>query len=268
MIDNTGKNALLTGVRNDSSIAWAIAEKLAASGARITLAVAVENEAAISDMVLRMGYNNFTVIGMDIRSDTDVANAVKKVVATNGKIDYLLHAVANASNSVLCTTPPGTNDTVVPEYLDIPFADLIDSFDVSAYSLLRLVRCAMPYLNQQASILTLTYNASQRIFPGYAGMAINKAALENIVKYLSYHLGKNGIRINSISAGMILTTSSGGIKGVRTLRKIGKEASPLGNVQAIDVANTALYYFSPLSATVTGNNHFVDGGLNNMGIIV
>jgi enoyl-[acyl-carrier protein] reductase I len=142
----------------------------------------------------------------------------------------------------------------------------MDSFNISAYSLLRICRVAKPFLASQASILTLTYNASQRVFGGYAGMSINKAALENIMLYLAHYFGKEGIRVNAISAGLVMTTSAGGIKGVRQLRKIGKQSAPLGNIQAEDVADASLYYFSNLSTKVTGNIHYVDGGMNIMGV--
>ena len=104
--------------------------------------------------------------------------------------------------------------------------------------------------------MTLTYQASQKVFPGYAGMAINKAALENIMLYLAHHFRDQGIRVNAISAGLVMTTSAGGINGVRKLRKIGKLTAPLGNVDADDVANAALYYFSALSKKVTGQYSF------------
>jgi enoyl-[acyl-carrier protein] reductase I len=121
-------------------------------------------------------------------------------------------------------------------------------------------------LAKNASVLTLTYNASQRVFPGYAGMGINKAALENIVLYLASHLREKQVRVNAISAGLVMTTSAGGINGVRKLRKIGKVTAPLGNITADDVGNTALYYCSDLSKKITGNIHFVDGGFNIMGV--
>ncbi|MEO6849363.1 MAG: SDR family oxidoreductase, partial [Mucilaginibacter sp.] len=146
------------------------------------------------------------------------------------------------------------------------FDDLMDSFNISAYSLLRICRVARPMLAKNASVLTLTYNASQRVFPGYAGMGINKAALENIVLYLASFFRDMNVRVNAISAGLVMTTSSGGINGVRKLRRMGKFTAPLGNIVAGDVGDTALYYFSDLSKKVTGNIHFVDGGFNIMGL--
>ncbi len=142
----------------------------------------------------------------------------------------------------------------------------MDSFNISAYSLLRICRVVEPRLAQGASVLTLTYNASQRVFPGYAGMSINKAALENIMLYLAHYMGQAGVRVNAVSAGLVMTTSAGGIKGVRQLRKIGKHTAPLGNIKAEDVADTAMYYFSPQSRMVTGNIHYLDGGFNIMGV--
>ena len=132
--------------------------------------------------------------------------------------------------------------------------------------MLRICRVAEPFLSPNASVLALTYNASQRVFPGYAGMSINKAALENIMIYLAQYFGKSGVRVNALSAGLVMTTSAGGIKGVRQLRKIGKHTAPLGNIKAEDVAQAALYYFSNMSERVTGNTHFIDGGFNIMGV--
>ena len=142
----------------------------------------------------------------------------------------------------------------------------MDAFNISAYSLLRVARVAEKFCTDDASILTLTYNASQRVFPPYAGMAICKAALENIMIYLASYFRNRKIRVNAISAGLVMTTSAAGIHGVRTLRKIGKFTAPLGNITAGDVGDAALYYFSDLSKRVTGNIHFVDGGFNIMGV--
>ncbi len=262
MIDNKDKVALIFGVRNDSSIAWAASLALINSGATVVLCVADENFQGVTEMVKRLNLH-INVYAADIRKDAEVNEAVVKCVDKYGRIDYLLHAVAFGNHNVMCSGNGQENTN----YLDIRFEDLAESFDISAYSLIRVVRIAKPYLSNGSSILTLTYHASKKVFPSYAGMAINKAALENIVIYLSHFLGKENIRINAISAGMVMTTSAGGIKGVRTLRKIGKEASPLGNITSDDVANTVLYYFSKLSGAVTGNIHYVDGGLNNMGIV-
>ncbi|MEP7252909.1 MAG: SDR family oxidoreductase [Ginsengibacter sp.] len=265
MIDNTGKTALIFGVRNDSSIAWHIANKLEESGCTVAISYMPDTEREVIALLEQRGVSTELATGVDVRNEDDIKAFVHKIHDRFGKIDYILHGTAYGNQKVMCSTLPGSKEEA-SRYLDIPFEDLVDSFDISAYSLLRICRVAENLLSENASILTLTYNASQRVFPGYAGMGINKAALENVVLYLAQYFGKSGVRVNAISAGLVMTTSSGGIKGVRTLRKISKNTSPLGNIKAEDVANAALYYFSNLSQKVTGNIHFTDGGYNIMGV--
>jgi len=265
MIDNNGKTAVIFGIRNDSSISWHIAKKLFDSGCKIAASYLPETENEIKGLLAANGMEEVLTYCVDVRNEKQIKEFIGEVHKWAGKIDYLLHGIAYGNHNVMCSTPPGSHDTP-PRYLDIPFYELVDSFNVSAYSLLRICRIAEPYFATDASVLTLTYNASQRVFPGYAGMAINKAALENIMMYLAHYFGMAGIRVNAISAGLVMTTSAGGIKGVRQLRKIGKHTAPLGNITAGDVANAALYYFSSLSKKVTGNIHMVDGGFNIMGV--
>jgi enoyl-[acyl-carrier protein] reductase I len=265
MINNKGKTALIFGVRNDSSIAWHITKALFNSGCKVVVTYMPEAKTDVMALLTANGIDTALACQVDVRSEEDIKASVDLAKGISGKIDYVLHAVAYGNHKVMCSTMPGSQEDP-PRYIDIPFDDLVDSFNISAYSLLRICRVAEPYLAPSASILTLTYNASQRVFPGYAGMSINKAALENIMIYLAHYFGKSGVRVNAISAGLVMTTSAGGIKGVRQLRKIGKHTAPLGNIRAEDVANAALYYCSPLSLMVTGNIHYVDGGFNTMGV--
>lgn len=267
MIDNKGKVAVIFGVRNDSSIAYDVALKLHASGCKIALSYMDDTKDNVLHLMDQLGIPQRYAMPVDVRNEEQISALIKMTHDELGPINYVLHGVAFGDQQVMCYSLPGSADPA-PEYIDIPFDSLVDSFDISAYSLLRIARAAKPYLAQNASILTLTYNASQRVFPNYAGMSINKAALENIVLYLADHLRGQQVRVNAISAGLVMTTSAGGINGVRKLRKIGKSAAPLGNITASDVGDTALYYFSDLSKKVTGNIHFVDGGFNIMGIAV
>jgi enoyl-[acyl-carrier protein] reductase I len=267
MIDNKGRTALIFGIRNDSSIAWHIARKLQASGCNVAVTYVPETKTEVTGLLGAHGFDTSIACQADVRSEEDVVAAVKLLTDRFGKIDYILHGVAYGNHKVMCSAVPGSSE-VPGRYLDIPFEDLVDSFNISAYSLLRICRVAEAYLSPDASVLTLTYNASQRVFPGYAGMSVNKAALENIMIYLAQYFGPKGVRVNAVSAGLVMTTSAGGIKGVRLLRKIGKQTAPLGNIKAEDVADAALYYFSPLSQRVTGNIHYVDGGYNIMGLSV
>jgi len=252
-------------VRNESSIAWDIAIKLQASGCKVALSYVSDTKEEVLYLMAKAGMDPQLSADVDVRDEEQITVFIQKIYAELGPIHYILHGVAFGSQQVMCYSLPGS-DEPAPSYLDIPFEDLMDAFNISAYSLLRICRVAKPYLVKNASILTLTYNASQKVFPGYAGMGIIKAALENIVLYLASHFRSEQFRVNAISAGLVMTTSSGGINGVRTLRKIGKFTAPLGNITANDVGDAALYYFSDLSKKVTGNIHFVDGGFNIMDV--
>ncbi|HVW14062.1 MAG TPA: SDR family oxidoreductase [Mucilaginibacter sp.] len=265
MIDNKNRVAVIFGVRNESSIAWDIALKLHSSGCRVALSYVADTRENVLFLMEQNGMDKTLSAEVDVRSDEQVASFLDKVKNKVGPIHYILHGVAFGNQQVMCYSLPGSSESA-PSYIDIPFDDLVDSFNISAYSLLRICRAARHMLAPNASILTLTYNASQRVFPGYAGMAINKAALENITLYLASYFRDMQVRVNAISAGLVMTTSAGAISGVRKLRKIGKHTAPLGNIDAGDVGDTALYYFSDLSKKVTGNIHFVDGGLNIMGV--
>lgn len=265
MIDNKDKVAVIFGVRNDSSIAYDVAVKLHQSGCKIALSYVEDTKLNVLHLLAELGIDSSFAMEVDVRNEAQITDFLTFVHQELGPIDYILHGVAFGSQQVMCYTLPGS-DEPAPTYLNIPFEDLMDSFNISAYSLLRIARCAEPFLATNASLLTLTYNASQRVFPGYAGMAINKAALENIVMYLADYFRAKQIRVNAVSAGLVMTTSAGGINGVRKLRKMTKFTAPLGNIVAGDVGDAALYYFSPLSKKVTGNIHFVDGGFNIMGL--
>ena len=267
MINNKDKVAVIFGVRNDSSIAYDVALKLHQSGCKIALNYVEDTKLNVLHLLSELGIDSALAMEVDVRNEQQITDFLKFVQKELGPIDYILHGVAFGSQQVMCYTLPGSTEPA-PTYLNIPFEDLMDSFNISAYSLLRIARAAEPFMAPKASILTLTYNASQRVFPGYAGMSINKAALENIVLYLADYFRSKQIRVNAVSAGLVMTTSAGGINGVRKLRKMTKVTAPLGNITASDVGDAALYYFSDLSKKVTGNIHFVDGGFNMMGLAI
>jgi enoyl-[acyl-carrier protein] reductase I len=265
MINNQDKVAAVFGVRNDSSIAWSVALKLHQSGCKVALSYMADTKDEVLYLMQQHGMDATYSAEVDVKDEEQITNFLQLVYNSLGPVNYVLHGVAFGSQAVMCYSIPGSKEPA-PLYINIPFEEFMDAFNISAYSLLRIARVAEPLLAKDASILTLTYNASQRVFPPYAGMAICKAALENIMIYLaSYFRGKK-VRVNAISAGLVMTSSAGGINGVRTLRKIGKFTAPLGNVEAADVGDAALYYFSDLSKRVSGNIHYVDGGFNIMGL--
>jgi enoyl-[acyl-carrier protein] reductase I len=265
MIDNTNKVAVVFGVRNDSSIAYDVALKLHQSGCKVALSYMSDTKDDVLYLMEKLGMDTAYAMEVDVRNEEHITAFLQKVYNDLGPIDYILHGVAFGNPKVIYYNLAASGEAP-PSYLDIPFEDFMESFDISAYSLLRICRVAEKLFAPNASVLTLTYNASQRVFPSYAGMAINKAALENIVIYLASHFREQKIRVNAISAGLVMTTSAGVIFGARKLRKMGKFTAPLGNIDASDVGDTALYYFSSLSKKVTGNIHYVDGGFNIMGL--
>jgi enoyl-[acyl-carrier protein] reductase I len=141
--------------------------------------------------------------------------------------------------------------------------------DVSAYSLIAMARRAEPLMAQRGggSMVTMTYMASERAFPGYNIMASAKAALECAVRYLAWELGPGGIRVNAISAGPVRTLASAGIAGFKEMESVIEERTPLRkNIQATDVGQAALYLCGPMAAMVTGTTLYVDSGYHAMGI--
>ncbi|MEO1258415.1 MAG: SDR family oxidoreductase [Bacteroidota bacterium] len=259
------KTAIVFGVRNERSIAFAVAKKLHESGIRTAVSYTADTKEDVLFYLQNAGMDPALTGEVNVQDESQIKAFVEKVAEHGGHIDYVLHSVAFGNHRVLCTKLPMSEEPAT-NYLDIPFEDLAEALDISAYSLLRICRVVKPHLSPNASILTMTYNASQRVVPAYAGMSVAKAALENIMKYLAYHFGQEGHRVNALSPGLLMTTSAAGITNVRTMRKKSKEASPLGNIKLEDVAEAAMYYFSDASKRVCGNIHYVDGGLNIMGI--
>jgi enoyl-[acyl-carrier protein] reductase I len=264
MIDNTGKTAVIFGVRDSFSISWAVAEALHKSGCGVACTYLPDTKDSVLKLMQGAGMDLSLTGLVDVTDESQVSSFASEISSKLGGVDYLLHGVAYGSSKVLCTLYPGeTGDK--PEYIDIPFEDLAMAMEISAYSLLRICRAFNAYLkDKQSSVVALTYGASQRLVSNYAGMAICKAALENIALYLADYYGDRGIRVNCLSPGMIMTSSSGGIQGIRKMRKKSKEHSILGNVKPKDVAGGALYLFSDLSRKVTGETIHIDGGINKV----
>jgi enoyl-[acyl-carrier protein] reductase I len=253
-----GRTGLVVGVANKRSLAWAIARRLDAAGAR--LALTYQNERTERD-VRRLGETLGAppaVLPLDVRDDVQLDETVAGAAEALGGIDVLVHAVAFAR----------------AEDLDGRFADtsregFFTALDVSAYSLVALARRVEPHMRARGggSIMTLTYMASERAVPGYNVMGVAKSALESIVRYLSWDLGDGGIRVNAISAGPVRTLAARAVPGFTEMADQAAGRSPLRReVTGEDVADAALWLASPLSAAVSGDVLFVDAGLHAMGI--
>lgn len=255
-IDLAGKNGIVFGVANHRSIAWAIAQVLHDAGAR--LAIAYQNE-RVRDSVARLvaGWGDTPLIECDVSSDDNVKVAFDKAgEAFGGNLDIIVHSIAFANR-----------EDLGGRFVDTEREGFRLSLDVSAYSLVSIVRYGSPLMKNGGSILTLTFHASSRVFPGYNIMGIAKAALENEVKYLASDLGQDNIRVNAVSAGPLDTLSSRVISHYRDMKRIHAERSPMRrNITTDEVAKAALFLCSDMSSGITGEILHVDTGYNIMGI--
>ncbi len=258
MIDLKGKVAVVFGLANKRSIAWAICQKLSEAGA--TLAICYQSErlqreaeelAADLPPVNGEAVKTFRC---DVASDTEIDAVFEQLKAAYGKLDILVHSIGfapNIKNSVLNTARE----------------DFRVAHDISAYSLIALARGAAPLMTGGGSILTLTYYGSDKVFPNYNIMGVAKAALEAAVRYLAADLGAQNIRVNAISAGPIKTLAARGISDFSTILNAVEQRAPLHrNVDALEVGNTATFLLSPLASGITGEVTFVDCGFNATGL--
>jgi enoyl-[acyl-carrier protein] reductase I len=253
MIDLKGKVAVVFGLANKRSIAWAICQKLAEAGA--TLAIGYQSERLQREAeALAAELPSATIFRCDVASDAEIEAAFEHLKSAYSRLDILVHSIGfapNIKNSVLNTARE----------------DFRVAHDVSAYSLIALARAAAPLMPEGGSILTLTYYGSEKVFPNYNIMGVAKAALEAAVRYLAADLGPQNIRVNAISAGPIKTLAARGISDFTTILNAVEHRAPLHrNVEAIEVGKTALFLASDLASGITGEVTFVDCGFNATGL--
>ena len=250
-----GKVALVFGVANRNSIGWGIARRLHAEGATILLSYA---GAALEKRVRPLARQvdcDFVEI-CDVTSDEQLDEVFDKARERHGRIDTLVHSVAYARR-----------EDLGGRFIDISREGFGMALDISAYSLIAMARRAAPLMTEGGSILSMTYFAAEKVMPRYHVMAVAKAALENITRYLAGDLGPQGIRVNAISAGPIKTLAAAGVPGFRTMLRYSEQAAPLRRtVSADDVGNTALWLASDLGSAVTGEVVHVDAGYNILGL--
>jgi enoyl-[acyl-carrier protein] reductase I len=250
-----GKKALIFGVANDHSIAWGISRALHDQGATLGFS-SVESLIEKRVRPLATSIGSTFIEPCDVQSDEQIAAVMAKWKSAYGEIDVLVHALAFAKR----------------EDLDGEFAATSrDGFalamDVSAYSLVALVREARPLLHPGSSVLTLTYYGAEKVVSHYNVMGVAKAALEASVRYLAADLGPEGVRVNAISAGPIRTLAAAGIAGFKKMYGSFAEVAPLRtNITIEDVGKTAIWLASDLSSAVTGEVIYVDGGFNVLGV--
>ncbi len=250
-----GRTALVLGIANRWSIAYAIADRLQAHGVR--LAVTYQNE-RIKDEVhkLTSGWDNVLIMPCELTDEAQVEAVFERIGTEFGQLNYLLHCIAFAERADL-----------QGEFRNVSRDGFHTAMEISAYTLIAAARHAAPLMPAaQSSILTLTFMASERVVPNYNVMALAKAALETSIRYLASDLGPQGIRVNAISAGPVRTASARAITGFTGMLKQHAEKAPLRrNLTVEEVGKAALYLCSDLSSGVTGTVHFVDAGYHILG---
>jgi len=255
-IDLAGKTALVLGVANQRSLAWAIAESLGEAGAR--LAFTYQGERLQKNVeALAAQFPGAPVIACDVSSDEQVEGVFARVERDFGRLDVLVHSIAYAPREAL-----------EGDFLDTSLESWRVALEISAYSFVQLARHAVPLMQEHGgSMLALTYLASQRVVPKYNVMGAAKAALEHGVRQLAAELGPRNIRVNAISAGPVATLSARGISGFSSMAAHHRERAPLGrNIEAREVGDAALFLASDLASGITGEILYVDAGYNIMAI--
>ncbi len=247
------KKALIFGVANNRSIAYAIAKTFKQNGAKIALNYVGD---AIKKRVepIHEEIGSDFIFPCDVTNDEEIKQSVEIVKKNYGTIDVLVHSVAFADKHDL-----------QGRFIDTSREGFNLALNVSAYSLVALCKAYEEILNPNSSIMCLTYYGSQKVIQNYNVMGVAKSALECSARYLATDLGTKGIRVNSISAGPIKTLAASGISDFKTILKHIEDRSPLHrNVTIEDVGNVALYLASDLSSAVTGDIHYVDCGFQSM----
>lgn len=249
-----GKKVLILGVANERSIAWGIAQACKEQGARIGLSYLNDDlKKRVEPLGLEIEAD--FLVEMDVTND-DHYQALHDIVEKKwGKFDVLVHSLAFADR----------------EDLKKPFSETSRAgfklaCDISAFSLIGLCNTLRPLINENGSVMAMTYHGSVAVLKGYNVMGVAKAALESSMRYLADDLGPQGIRVNCISAGPIRTLAASGVPGLKTFLKEVAEKSPLRrNVTPEDVGGTGIYLASNLSSGVTGQVLYVDSGQSILG---
>tara|TARA_B100001778_G_scaffold333683_1_gene342826 strand:- start:6031 stop:6885 length:855 start_codon:yes stop_codon:yes gene_type:complete len=251
-----GKRGLIMGVANDRSIAWGIAK--AASDAGAELAFTYQGEALerrVKPLAEQVG--STIVLPCDVTDEASLDATFDTLKKEWGSIDFIVHAIAFSDKNELDG-----------RYVDTTRANFARTMDISVFSFTSIAQKAAPLMSEGGSLVTLTYYGAERVMPHYNVMGVAKAALEASVRYIATDLGKDGIRVNAISAGPIKTLAASGIGDFRHILKWNELNAPLQrNVTIEDVGRTGLYLLSDLGSGVTGEVLHVDAGYHTVGML-
>ncbi|AFY65416.1 enoyl-ACP reductase FabI [Geitlerinema sp. PCC 7407] len=258
MLDLTGKKALVTGIANNRSIAWGIAQQLHQAGATLGITYLPDDKGRTEKKVQELvePLNPSIFVPCNVQDDAQIDSCFQMVKEQWGEFDILVHCLAFAGKDELTGDFSGTSREGFARALDI-----------SAYSLTRLAAAAKPMLRSGGSIITLTYLGSVRVVPNYNVMGVAKAALESSVRYLASEFGPQAVRVNAISAGPIRTLASSAVGGILDMIHHVEEVAPLRRtVTQLEVGNAAAFLCSDLASGITGQVLYVDAGYEMMGM--
>ncbi|MBV8475517.1 MAG: enoyl-ACP reductase [Acidobacteria bacterium] len=254
MFNLDGRVAVVFGLANKRSIAWALAHGLHRAGAQI--AITYQNERmAMEAKDLILSLSGAEAYMCDVSNDEDIDRVFRQLHERYGKLDTLVHSIGFAPAAEL-----------KGDFIHTSREGFRIAHDVSVYSLIGLARAAAPLMQNGGSIMTLTYYGAEKVVPHYNVMGVAKAALECTVRYLAFDLGKKNIRVNAISAGPIKTLAARAIGDFSDMLKSHAERAPLGrNVDVNEVGSTGVFLASDASSGITGEIIYVDCGYSIMG---
>jgi enoyl-[acyl-carrier protein] reductase I len=250
-----GRRGLIMGVANERSIAWSIASAIAAEGGE--LAFTYQNDSIAKRVKpLASSVGSDFILNCDVSNDHDLDTVFSAIKEKWGELDFVVHAIAYSDKSEL-----------KGRYADTTRENFRNTMDISCFSFTNVSRRAAKLMNAGGSLITLSYLGSVRTIPNYNVMGIAKAALEASVRYLATDLGGHGIRVNALSPGPMRTLAGSAIADARYVYRYSEQNSSLGrNVEPKEVGQAGLFLASNLSSGITGEIHYVDGGMRAIGI--
>jgi enoyl-[acyl-carrier protein] reductase I len=253
-----GKQALVLGVANRRSIAWAIAQALAREGAKLAFTYQGERVRSSVEELARTIDQEPILLPCDVTKDDELDAVFGDVESRFGGLDIMIHSLAFANK-----------EDLEGRFIDTSREGFRLALDISAYSLAACARRAEPLMERRGggAMMTMTYLGGERAVPNYNVMGVAKAALDATVRYLAYELGPKNIRVNAISAGPIRTLAARSIAGFTTMETLMEQRAPLHrNVEASEIGQTALFLCSPMASGITGEILFVDAGYQIVGM--
>ncbi len=254
-IDLKGKRALVMGVTNQRSLGWSIAAKLREAGAELAFSYQGERLRGIIEGLTEDSPDT-RLYQVDVTHPEEVRAMFADLESAWGQLDYLVHSIAFAPQ-----------EAMTGRYIETSRDDWVKALEVSAYSLVTVAREAEPMFRDGGAMVTLTYYAAEKVVPKYNVMGVAKSALESSVRYLAYDLGKQGVRVNAVSAGPVKTVAARSIPGFTMMYKQVAAATPLGRkIDHEEVGNLGLFLLSPLASGITGETVYVDAGFHIMGM--